>query len=122
MAKQSRKPTSHAAKLRKANSTNNSNTRMNRTSALYRYSAPVLLRLHGWPRWLFPVLTAGLLVGGLLVPNTVLATVLLALLSLILLWLIAMSWPVLKPLPRLMRVLVLGALVLVTVQRAGGAM
>lgn len=113
MAKQSKKP---------KRVTHDAGARVNRPSALHRWSAPILLRLHGWPRWLFPVFTALLLVGGLMVPNTILATVLLAVLSLILLWLIAISWPVLKPLPRLMRVLVLGALVLVTVQRAKGRM
>lgn len=96
--------------------------RVNKPSALHGWSAPVLLRLHGLPRWLFPVFTAALLVGGLMVPNAIAAAALLAFLSLILLWLIAMSWPVLKPLPRLMRVLVFGALVMVTVQRARGHM
>jgi hypothetical protein len=68
------------------------------------------------------VFTAVLLVGGLMASNTVVATLLLAMLSLILLWLIAISWPVLKPVPRLMRLLVLGALLVVTVQRAQGTM
>lgn len=95
---------------------------MNNPSALHRWSTPILLRLHGWPRWLFPMFTAALLVGGLVLPNLALATLLLSLLSLILLWLIAISWPVLKPLPRLMRILVLGALVFATVQRARGRM
>lgn len=95
---------------------------MNKTSALQRYSAPLLLRMHGLPRWLFPVFTALLLVGGLLVPNAIAATVLLSLLGLILLWLVALSWPILKPVARLMRVLVLGALVMVIVGRAQGRM
>lgn len=95
---------------------------MNKTSALQRYSAPLLLRMHGLPRWLFPVFTALLLVGGLLVPNAIAATVLLSLLGLILLWLVALSWPILRPIARLMRVLVLGALVMVIVGRAQGRM
>ncbi len=115
MATQSRKP-------KPVGSARNAGVRVNRTSALHRWSAPILLRLHGWPRWLFPVFTAVLLVGGLMASNTVVATLLLAMLSLILLWLIAISWPVLKPVPRLMRLLVLGALLVVTVQRAQGTM
>ena len=95
---------------------------MNKTSALQRYSAPLLLRMHGLPRWLFPIFTALLLVGGLLVPNAIAATVLLSLLGLILLWLVALSWPILRPIARLMRVLVLGALVMVIVGRAQGRM
>lgn len=97
-------------------------TRVNKTSALQRYSAPLLVRLHGLPRWLFPIVTAALLVGGLLVTTPVLAVVLLSLLALILLWLVALSWPILSPIARLMRLLVLGALVMVIVGRAQGRM
>lgn len=93
---------------------------MNKPSALHRWSAPVLLRMHGWPRWLFPIFTALLLVGGLVIPSAAVSAVLLSLLALVLLWLIALSWPILKPAPRIMRLLVLGALVLATVQRAQG--
>lgn len=97
-------------------------TRPVNSSALQRYSTPILLRLHGWPRWTFPIFTALLLVGGLLVPNPVLAAVLLTLLTLILAWLVALSWPVISPLARLIRLLVLGALVMVVVGRARGQM
>ena len=100
----------------------NTGVRVNKSSALQRYSAPILVRLHGLPRWLFPIFTAALLVGGLLVPNAVAATVLLSALALVLLWLIALSWPVLRPIPRIMRLLVLGALVMVIVGRAQGRM
>lgn len=100
----------------------NAGVRVNKPSALQRYSAPILVRLHGLPRWLFPIFTALLLVGGLLVGNTIVATVLLTLLGLILLWLIALSWPVLAPVARIMRLLVLGALVIVTIGRAQGRM
>lgn len=98
------------------------NPRAAQSSALQRLSAPVLLRLHGWPRWVFPIFTALLLVGGLLVPNAVLAAVLLTLLTLILAWLVALSWPVISPLARLIRILVLGALVMVVIGRARGQM
>lgn len=97
-------------------------TRTNQPSALHRYSAPILVRLHGLPRWLFPIVTAALLVGGLLVTIPAVAVVLLSLLALILLWLVALSWPILSPIARLMRLLVLGALVMVIVGRAQGRM
>lgn len=89
---------------------------------LEQLSAPALLRLHEMPRWIFPSLTALLLVGGLLVPNGIVAAVLLSLLLLLLLWLIALSWPLLRPFPRLLRLGVLGGLVLVIVGRARGTM
>jgi len=91
-------------------------------TALQRLSAPVLLRLHGMPRWVFPLLTGVLLVAGLLVPNPIAAAVFLSLLLLLLLWLIALSWPLLTPVARLMRGVVLVGLVMVIVGRAQGRM
>ncbi|MHB0927807.1 MAG: DUF6703 family protein [Candidatus Nanopelagicales bacterium] len=91
-------------------------------TAIQRWSAPVLLRLHGLPRWLFPLFTALLLVGGLVVGNAVIAAVLLSLLTLLLLWLVALSWPLLSPMARFMRLAVLVGLLLVTVNRARGRM
>lgn len=90
------------------------------SSMLQRLSTPILVRLHGLPRWLFPFLTALLLVGGLLIGNTIIATTLLALLTLILLWLVALSWPILATVARIMRLLVLAALLYVTISRARG--
>lgn len=91
-------------------------------TALERLSAPVLLRLHGMPRWLFPFLTGILLVGGLMVTNLIIATIFLTLLMLMLLWLIALSWPLLSVVARLMRSAVLVSLLLVTIARAQGRM
>lgn len=91
-------------------------------TALERVSTPVLLRLHGMPRWLFPFVTGILLVGGLLVANPVAAVVFLSLLLLMLLWLIALSWPLLSPVARLMRGAVLLSLLMVIVARAQGRM
>lgn len=91
-------------------------------SAVERFSAPILLRLHGLPRWLFPLFTALLLLGGLMVGNAVLAAVLLSVLLLLLLWLIALSWPLLTPLARLMRLAVLVGLGFVIVNRLQGRM
>lgn len=80
----------------------------------------MLLRLHGMPRWLFPFFTGMLLVAGLLVTNAVLAALALGLLLLLLLWLIALSWPLLTPIARLMRGAVLVGLLMVLVGRAQG--
>lgn len=91
-------------------------------TALERFSAPLLLRLHGMPRWLFPFVTGVLLVVGLMVANPVIAAVFLSLLLLMLLWLIALSWPLLTPIARLMRGAVLLSLLLVIVARAQGRM
>ncbi len=91
-------------------------------SAVQRISAPVLLRLHGLPRWLFPVFTALLLLGGLMVPSAAIAAFLLCLLLLLLLWLVALSWPLLTPLARVMRLAVLVGLGFVIVNRIQGRM
>ena len=69
-----------------------------------------------------PLITAALLVAGLMVPNGALAALFLGLLMLMLLWLIALSWPVLTAPARFMRLGVIVALGLVTVQRALGRM
>ncbi len=91
-------------------------------TSIQRWSAPVLLRLHGLPRWVFPLFTALLLVGGLIVSSPILAAVLLSLLTLLLLWLVALSWPLLSPLARFMRLAVLVGLVFVIVNRLQGRM
>lgn len=91
-------------------------------TALERFSAPILLRLHGMPRWIFPLFTGLLLVGGLLIPDPVLATLFLSLLLLLLLWLIALSWPLLTPVARVMRAVVVGVLAMTIIARAKGQM
>lgn len=91
-------------------------------TALERLSAPVLLRLHGMPRWLFPFVTGILLVVGLMVTNAFAAVFFLSLLLLMLLWLIALSWPLLSPIARLMRGAVLLSLLMVIVARGQGRM
>lgn len=83
-------------------------------------STPILIRLHGMPRWLFPFFTGMLLVGGLLVANAVIAAALLGLLLLLLIWLVALSWPLLSGAARLMRGAVLFGLLLVMISRAQG--
>lgn len=116
--KSGRKPTASPA----TSPAKSSAPKVNKSSALQRFSAPILLRLHGMPRWLFPIFTALLLVGGLLINNTIIATALLGALTLILLWLVALSWPILATVARIMRLLVLGALLYVTISRARGQM
>ena len=85
--KSGRKPTASPA----TSPAKSSAPKVNKSSALQRFSAPILLRLHGMPRWLFPIFTALLLVGGLLINNTIIATALLGALTLILLWLVALG-------------------------------
>ena len=91
-------------------------------SPLERMSAPVLLRLHGMPRWIVPFVTAVLLVGGLLTSNAILAAVLVGLLLLLLLWLVALSWPLLSVFARLLRGAVIVGLVMVIIGRIQGRM
>lgn len=112
------KPTKRPAPARPVRKADSARPR----TAVERVSAPILLRLHGLPRWLFPLLTAVLLVGGLMVPNAAIAAVLLSLLALLLGWLIALSWPLLSPLARLMRLAVLVGLGFVIVNRLQGRM
>lgn len=78
------------------------------TSKFQQFSAPILLFIHSLPRWVFPVFTALLLLGGLFVANGVIGGVLLLLLAVVLGWLVALSWSLLTPTARVMRVLVLG--------------
>jgi hypothetical protein len=74
-----------------------------------------MVLLHQLPRWLVPIVTAGLLVVGLAVPGWPGATAL-VLLAAFISWLVALSWPALTPNARLLRlaaiagVLVLAAL------------
>ncbi len=112
------KPTKRPAPARTAHQPGSARPR----STVERISAPIVLRLHGLPRWLFPLFTALLLVGGLMVANGAVGAILLSLLALLLLWLIALSWPLLSPLARLMRLAVLIGLCLVIVNRLQGRM
>ncbi len=85
--------------------------------ALEHRSATWLLWLHQLPRWLLPVLAAGLLVAGLAVGG-VGGAVALCGLAVVLGWLAAVSWPSLPTPGRLLRVVVIGAVVAVAVVRA----
>lgn len=84
-------------------------------NALERISAPILLKLHRGPRWIFPVFTALLLLGGLFVTQPVFSAVMLAVLGLFLSWLVALSWSLLSWTARLVRVMVIIGVVMMIV-------
>ncbi len=76
--------------------------------SLERISAPWLLRLHRLPRWLVPIGLAVMLFLGLLLsgPWAWLGAVLMVLVGLFVSWLTALSWPILTPGSRAIRVVV----------------
>lgn len=81
-------------------------------SGLHAWSAPLLLKLHALPRWLVPVAMAALLVAGFILEGF-LAALCLLLVGLFLLWLVLLSWPVLAPTSKAIRVVVVGAVLAV---------
>ncbi len=81
-----------------------------------RRSGPSLRRLAALPRWSVLVGVVVLLVGGLLLHGAV-AALLLGVLAAFLGWLLMLSWPALQPVPRLLRLLVVAALVGIAVTR-----
>lgn len=81
-------------------------------SSVHTWSAPLLLKLHALPRWLVPVVMAALLVTGFILEGA-LAALCLLLVGLFLLWLVLLSWPVLAPTSKAIRVLVVGAVLAV---------
>jgi hypothetical protein len=88
-------------------------------AALERRSALPLALLHQMPSWLVPVLLAVFLLAGLAIPGAW-AAVFLALVAVFLIWLVALAWPVVSPRGRVLRVLVIVALVGATVAKALG--
>ena len=66
-----------------------------RPSRLEVFSAPILLFIHGLPRWIFPFVTATLLLMGLFVSNGVVGGTLLLVVAVIIGWLVALSWKLL---------------------------
>ena len=85
--------------------------------ALEHRSATYLLWLHQLPRWLLPVLAAGLLVAGFAI-HGVGGAIALGGLSVVLGWLGAISWPRLSAQARLLRVIVVGGVLAIAVFRA----
>lgn len=76
-------------------------------SKFEKWSAPILLFIHGLPTWAFPLFTATLLLTGLFVTNGTVGGLLLTAVGLILGWLVALSWRLLAPTARVIRVLML---------------
>jgi hypothetical protein len=72
------------------------------------------------PTWLIVVLMALFLFAGLVIPITWLSAVMLLLVAVFLGWLLLLSWPVLGPGSRLLRLFVVGALLVVAILRATG--
>ncbi|TXH43862.1 MAG: hypothetical protein E6Q90_05450 [Actinobacteria bacterium] len=72
---------------------------------LERRSAGPLLWLHRLPRWLIPVIMGVLLLLGLAVPGNW-AGIFIVIVGLFLAWLLALSWPVITPGSRALRLVV----------------
>ncbi|MEO8107247.1 MAG: DUF6703 family protein [Actinomycetes bacterium] len=85
-------------------------------SALERLSAPWLVRLTRIPRWLFLVVLGSVLFAGLYL-DTALGGVLLLVLALFLAWLASVGWSHVSPMGRILRLLTVGILVYVAVDK-----
>lgn len=85
-------------------------------SALERISAPWLVRLSLIPRWLFLIVLGSVLFAGLWLDNPV-GGVLLLILALFLAWLASLGWSHVSPLGRVLRLLTVGVLVYVAVDK-----
>lgn len=89
---------------------------------LQRVSLPLITRLGRAPRWLVVVVLAVLLVLGMVQTGSLtwLGVLILGLLTLFFAWLLALSWAVIPPSGRLLRLIVVVALGGVTVLKALG--
>jgi hypothetical protein len=85
--------------------------------ALERASARYVAYLHQLPRWLLPIVTAGLLVLGLAVRGWP-AAIALVLVAAFLSWLAALSWPALPGRSRLLRVATIACLLAIAALQA----
>ena len=83
-------------------------------------SARTLTTLHRMPRWVLPVVLAAVLLLGLALPSRW-AGLLLLLLAAFLGWLLALAWPLVDARGRLLRSLVVLALLVVGVLRLVGS-
>jgi Family of unknown function (DUF6703) len=84
--------------------------------AVEQRSATPLLWMHQLPVWLLPVLAVGLLVAGLAAKG-IGGAIALGVLAVILGWLAVVSWPRLSAQSRLLRVVVVGAVLAAAVVR-----
>ncbi|HUV47808.1 MAG TPA: DUF6703 family protein [Actinomycetes bacterium] len=87
-------------------------------SALERISAPWLVRLSRIPRWLFLIVLGSVLFAGLYLESA-LGGVLLLVLALFLAWLASVGWSHVSPVGRILRLLTVGVLVYVAVDKFG---
>ncbi len=85
-------------------------------SALERISSPWLVRLSRVPRWLFLIALGSILFAGLFLDNA-LGGVLLLVLALFLAWLASLGWSHVSPVGRVLRLLTVGLLVYVAVDK-----
>jgi hypothetical protein len=88
-------------------------------AVLERASIKPLVIMHSLPTWLVPVLLAVLLLAGLALPWRWAGLILLVP-ALFLGWLLALSWPLVSASGRLLRVLVVVAILGAAVMRLGG--
>lgn len=89
---------------------------------LEKVSAPILLRIHSWPRFVFPLLLASVLLGGLFISQPLISTALLSLVAITLVWLITLSWPLLTGGQRVIRTLLVIALIFYAFGRLNGSL
>ncbi|MEY4348654.1 MAG: hypothetical protein RIS43_1073 [Actinomycetota bacterium] len=68
---------------------------MTKPTRLEKFSAPILLFIHGLPRFVFPVFTAALLLIGLFSANQILGGIFLLFVGIIIGWLVTLSWKLL---------------------------
>jgi hypothetical protein len=87
-----------------------------------KISSPYLVRLHALPRWVIPILMTFLLLVGLLAnPNETwgfwIGFLALMFIAFFLTWLLILSWMILVPTSRLLRILVIGLLLYASFSR-----
>jgi hypothetical protein len=81
-----------------------------------RTSRPLLLRLHGWPRPVLPLVTVVLVLVGVLAPPAI-GLVALAVVALFVSWVAYLSWPVVSGSGRLLRVTMVALVVVLALTR-----
>lgn len=91
-------------------------------SPLHRASLPVMVFLTRFPRWLLLILTGLFLFLGLIQTGewTWLGVVFLSIVTVFFAWLLALSWPAVPTAGRIMRLIVVVALIGITVLKAMG--
>ncbi|MHC8497046.1 MAG: DUF6703 family protein [Actinomycetes bacterium] len=91
-------------------------------SALHRISMPIMRTLTRLPRWLLLVLTGLFLLLGLIQTGDLLwlGVVFLSIVTIFFAWLLALSWPVVGVSGRILRLLVVAALVGITILKSQG--